>query len=336
MLLAGVLTAPRSACADEPMRIVVVRTEGGSTTAIRLEAELRSLGLIVVTKPTKEEVSSRASLEQAARNENAIAAVQVIAHGTRAELWIVDRVTGKTVLREVATAGSSRGTTDDTIAVGVAELLRASLMETRAATSQKYGDYPAGPETSELLAPVLEATQEPRSTRAWLALGVLMELGPRGIGPSVGAHVMAGVRGADMLGLEVLAGTILAPAVIETSAGKASVTSQWFGSGGTIDWENRANWLSGRLGFGIVAAHTESRAQEVTPTFAGFTDATWSAGPYLHGGPAFGSGAFRLRLDTGVLFLLKAPTIHFAKDAVGTWGAPALFVSINVEGLVLD
>src|SRR5262245_7191609 len=92
----GALLGARSASADEEApRIVFVRDDGESTTSRRLEAELRSLGLTVIARSTSGGANAHVHLEQAARSERAIAAVQVIAHGTRAELWLVDRVTGK-------------------------------------------------------------------------------------------------------------------------------------------------------------------------------------------------------------------------------------------------
>src|SRR5689334_14221373 len=123
-------------------RIVLATTDAASTTSRRLQAELASMGLEVVVTVLPSAVESRAAIERAARSANAMAAIYVVAQGMRAELWIVDRVTNKTVIREIVATESSRGNADDAIAVGVAELLRASLLEVETKRPAQ-GEYPA-------------------------------------------------------------------------------------------------------------------------------------------------------------------------------------------------
>lgn len=331
LLALSALSTSRSG-AEEALRVVVIRDEKESTTSRRLEAELRSLGLVVISRAFSGPRNTHTQLEQAARGEGAIAAVQVIAQGTKVELWIADRVTNKTVLREIAIESQNRNRTDDSIAVGVAELLRASLMEVNAPT-QARGAYASTPELRELGYAQSAANQGDQHARFWLNLGAGAELGIRGIGPSMLAQARAGWTPERGFGLELLGGLTLIPALIERSTGRARLSSEWLGGAATFSWSSRnSNW-STRAGVGILGVHVRARGENAVAPLTAVTETATSAGPYVHGGPAFGSDSFRIRLNAGALVLLTPPTIHFAQETVGLWGAPSLFVDLGVEGV---
>jgi hypothetical protein len=322
----------RVASAEETLRIVVVRADAESTIAKRLEGELRSLGLVVVAKPMPEGGKSRAELEDLARRENAIAAVQVIAHGTRAELWIADRVTDKTVFREIVTTSRSGDRADDTIAVGVAELLRASLMEVNAPSGAAHAQ-PLTPKIRELGYSGTKFAASANLSTPWLALGSGIEAGARGAGLSMVVQAAAGFQTLGGFGFEGFIGMTLVPAVLDNVAGKASLTARWFGAAGTLEFVERGAALSGRAGLGMAAVRLEARGERASLPFTTTTEASWSAGPYLHGGPALSAGWLRLRLDGSALLLLRAPTIRFGDEAVAVWGGPALFLTLGFEAL---
>jgi len=314
------------------LRIVLVTSEPESTTSKRLEAELRSLGLTVITTSLTEDVAPGARLEQIARGQNAIGAVRVIAHGTGAELWIADRVTNKTVLREIVTVGHSPDGADDSIAVGVAELLRASLMEVNAPVRNR-GEYPPTPKIRDLAYTQAGTGPLGNSSRFWLALGSGLELGLRGVGLSLAGHAAAGWQAPIGIGIEVIAGTTIVPAVVERAEGRATLSSQWLGVTGIFGWEPRGSNVSARAGLGMMGVRIQASGERAVAPLTSATDATWSLGPYLHAGPALGFGSFRVRLDAGALVLLNSPTVRFADEAVAVWGEPALFLTLGVEAI---
>jgi hypothetical protein len=329
----GVLATCLSS-ADEALRVVVLRGEEGSTTTSRrLEAELRSLGLVVISRAFSGPRDTHALLEQAARREGAIAAVRVIAQGTKAELWIADRVTNKTVLREISIESQDRNRADDSIAVGVAELLRASLMEVNA-PSQRRGAYASTAALRELGYAPSERSSADDDVRFWLNLGVGAELGVRGVGPSMLGQARAGWTSERGFGLELFGGVTLIPALIERPTGRARLSSQWFGAAATFDWSHRnSNW-SARTGMGVLGVHVRARGENAARPLTSVTETATSAGPYVYAGPAFGSNSFRLRLNAGALVLLTPPTVRFAEETVARWGAPSLFLDLGVEGVI--
>lgn len=107
-------------------KILLVDDADTRPVGVRLRAELVSLGFEVELAPAPEVEPSRASLEQAAREAGAVAALRVRASRAGVEVWVMDRVTSKTVLREVVFTG---GDDEGLVAVRAVELLRASLLE---------------------------------------------------------------------------------------------------------------------------------------------------------------------------------------------------------------
>jgi len=326
----GIVAHLEPASAAEVLRIVLAASEPESTTSKRLEAELRSLGLTVITTYLADDAASRARLEQMARSQSAIGAVRVTAYGTKAELWIVDRVTNKTVLREIVTEGDSLDSADDSIAVGVAELLRASLIEANT-PSRHRGDYPPTPKIRELAYVPTEARSNRNASNFWLGIGSGMELGVRGVGVSLGGQAAVGWQAPMGLGIEAIGGTTIVPAVLQRPEGEASLTSQWFGAAGTFGWEPRGSNVSARAGLGVMGVRIQAAGDKAASPLTSITDATWAVGPYLHAGPALGLGSFRIRLDAAALMLLNSPQVRFADEAIAVWGAPALFLTLGVE-----
>jgi hypothetical protein len=97
----------------------------------------------------------RASLEEAAAGPEVEAVVAILgggstdASGNSAELWVIDRVTGKTVVRRVPTpAGSTHGA--EVLSIRAMELLRASFLEVALSASHapKAAEQPPAPPPS--------------------------------------------------------------------------------------------------------------------------------------------------------------------------------------------
>jgi hypothetical protein len=314
--------------AREGDRVVLVTTDATSTTSQRLQAELKTLDLEVIVTVVPSTVESRAATERAARSGNALAAIEVVAQGKRAKLWVVDRVTAKAVVREIVAPDASRDTADDAIAVGIAELLRASLLEVAAAKKSASDEAPA-------TAPVPQVARSPESmsddrSRFWIAVGSGAELGVRGTGPSVPATAAIGWQAANGLGLEAIAGTTLSPAKIERLEGSAEVSSRWVGAGGTFQWAPRGSSVTGRIGVGMAAVRLETSGDAIS-SLVSRTSAAWDFGPYLHAGPALGSSSLRMRLDLAILLTMRNARIRFAEERVATWGQPAFFATLAVE-----
>ncbi len=116
---------------SEAPRILLLVDDQAEALKVRLQAELAALGFLVVVADEPMLVTSRENLELAARKADAVAALRVRPSTRGVEVWVTDRVTGKTVLREVvlSDASSSHAEQAALVSVGAVELLRASLLE---------------------------------------------------------------------------------------------------------------------------------------------------------------------------------------------------------------
>ncbi len=153
--LAVLLVAGIAAAATAPVpRVVLVRPPAAppavTEALVRLRGELLAAGFEaeVVEQPLGGDV--RDSLERLlppnGSSATALVAVVASAEPGSAELWVIDRVTGKTVVRRVnaGTAGASRAA--EVLAVRAVELLRASFLELAVAPpSEAAPPAPAAP-----------------------------------------------------------------------------------------------------------------------------------------------------------------------------------------------
>lgn len=133
MVLAFLLLSFSAAFArgEQPPRIaaLVLPTNAAMTTRIR--AELAAAGFELRLSEPRSWPPSRAEIAELARKEQAIAGLALISNENTIEIWIVDRVTGKIVVRVLASKPGERSEQDqvDLVAICTVETLRATLME---------------------------------------------------------------------------------------------------------------------------------------------------------------------------------------------------------------
>jgi hypothetical protein len=319
------------AAAEEALRIVVVSSDPDSTRARRLTAELRSLGLTVVSMPAGGDVSPELALPRIARTEHAIAAVQLVTVGSKEQVWIADRVTNKIVVRELARNTQRPDQTDDSIAVGVAELLRASLMEVNS-ESRARGEHAATQQVRQLAYPVPMPTTPGSSV--WAAAHGGVQPGLRGAGSAWLVRGSLAWRTDDGVSLEALLAATVSPGSIEDTAGTAQVSNQWVGIGAGLEWPPRPAPWRAQMGIAIVGNRLVARGEQALLPWIAATETNYSPAVYVHGGPTFNHGSYQFGLDLGVLVLSAPATIHLAEQQAAVWGAPAVHVLLGVASRV--
>jgi hypothetical protein len=328
--LGGLAGEPAVAAEQEP-RVIVISSDPDSTRSRRLAAELRSLGLSVVSIPPVTDAAPDVALPELARRERAMAAVQIVTLALKEQVWIADRVTNKTVMRELPRSPLRPDQTDDSIAVGVAELLRASLMEVNS-ESQARGDYAPTPRVRELAYP--SAIRAGATSSVWVAAFAGVQPGLRGTGSAWIAQGGAAWRTSTGLGLEAFVAATLSSSSVAGPAGAAQLSSQWVGVGPRLEWPAQSGRLCGEVGIAIVGSRVVARGEGVLPPFIAAREIGYSPGLYLHGGPAFGVDRFQLRLNVGVLFLSSPAIIYLANQRAAVWGAPAAHLTLGIAGRV--
>jgi hypothetical protein len=336
----------------QPRVLIVIDESSGAAglpdrqgAVVQLRAELETAGFEVVVQRSGAADSARA-LDQAAHDADAFAAITVfdIAGGISGDVWVTDRVTGKTLLRRVEA-------TDDEasriVALRAVELLDASLVELdlprpRAATttettagSSDSSSEPVANEQSRAspdesaAAPVEGHVEslpdEPAEELSpWaLAVGMAALGGPGGLRPSVAPAVIFGARFGKVLGGEVaFVGPVRGR--LRADVGSATVDQEL----GMIRLRAEP-WSSERRfsGFALagIGVYRLGGVGWSSSPYAGATDRAWASGAAAGlGGRARLTRALALVVRADGFFVVPRPAVRFSEAPVARAPAPGL------------
>ncbi|RYE83686.1 MAG: hypothetical protein EOO75_19020 [Myxococcales bacterium] len=302
--------------------MLILAEDADESVARRLEAELEMLGLrAVLERPDDRDGESvHRSLPALARQRRAMAALRLVPSEGRVQLWLSDRVTGKTTLREVSMPSGPDAA--ELLALRAVELLRASLLELRIVV-RPGGEIPA-PVAAERLA----GPSESWTPSVWL--GPALAWSPGGTGASL--HPLLGLRWLldGRIGPEVLALLPMGSTRLASAEGSAEVSRLVVSAGLRVEFPLSARTaLSFGAGGGLASLTTEGAARD---GYVGTTSTTRSA--LLHG--AFGASVaptknLRLGLETLAAATSSRHVIAFAGRPVGSWGRPLLVGALVAE-----
>ena len=317
VFVASMLTA-WSARAD---RVLVIEDTEMKRFGARVRAELRALGFEVETIEAAD-APSRVSLEDAARAAGVVAALRLRPSRSGVEVWVMDRVTAKTVLREVVL---SQGDDESAVALGAVELLRASLLEVEEPHFTPR-EVPPSPAIQRLV----PSQSEPRG-RLSLALGPALAVSPGGLGVTPHVDLWARARIAEPFegGLRLLAPTI--PAVVDAREGRSTITLSSAALAADAVLLPAASALRVRtgVGVGVLWVHMEGTGAQA---FVGRGDDVVSAFTFVHVAPTIALGpSLRLFADATVGLADPRPVVVFAERKVAGWGQPAILTTLGIE-----
>jgi len=166
ILLAALVTLMtlRTAAAST---VVLVHPQSPTATTeeaiVRVHGELVSAGFNVEVAPSLSLGNTLVALEQAAKAPGVDAVLAILGDASPdfIELWVVDRVTGKTTIRRLPNPGVSDRAAEG-LAIRALELLRASLLEI-AMASDNSPHVPTPPPVARLM----EEALDPHTTARW-------------------------------------------------------------------------------------------------------------------------------------------------------------------------
>jgi hypothetical protein len=299
----------------------------------RTKAELGAAGFDVVVRPLVDASNPRPALEEAARETNAFAAVAIsTASGSAAaDIWVTDRLTGKTLIRSVDVRDVGAESRASALAIRAVELLRASLVEAihpppPPATVPAPAPAPIPDDVSEWMA---DPVDSPLAGFA-LEIGGALLHGFDDLGPA-GSPLLRLSYGADL----GLAGrlTVAGPAFGARPEGPygSAVVRQEMATlelvyAPPVDWWGVQPLAS--AGFG--AYHLHARG-ELEPPFVGQTDEVWSLAV------RFGVGlGYRFHpdvmalLDAELVLVVPRAVVTMAGEPIASAGAPSLSSSLGV------
>lgn len=310
------------AAAARADRILLIEDPETRSIAARLRAELTSLGFDVEVRPADTSAPAREHLEDEARSAGAVAALRVRPSRSGVEVWVMDRLTSKTVLREVVLA---EGQDESVVAIGAVELLRASLLEVEMPAFVPKEIEP----TPALKRLVPQRVPAPHALS--IALAPALAASPGGVGATSQLDVWGRLRMNDNFALGVRVLTPVVPAIVEGPEGRASVTLA--SASFVLDALLLAPGALVRprfgLGGGALWSHMEGTA---AGGFVGRGDDVFSAIWFVHAGAAVrASHDVAFFFDASSVIASPRPVVAFADRGVAHWGQPAFIFSLGIE-----
>ena len=296
---------------------------------LRLVAEFEALGLrAVVVEPA--EPPSRDTLEAMARHEGAIAAIRAVPSERGAEVWVADRVTGKTVIREMV-GGSDTPDGEAALALRVVELLRASLLEASSLPTSA-GEVPATAEIdAKLQVPVPGAPIErpPLTVRLSLAPAVLAS--PGGFPPTASLDFGLTWMPGEHVGFSVFAAIPLTSARITRAEGNIDLSVPLLGAALRFAFNPAVSRLRPFVDLGVA----DVWIQTIDIASAGFLASSPSANtaaPFARIGVTWElMSTLRLRADVLVSAIVQGVSIQADGRDIASWGRPLVLSCAGVD-----
>jgi hypothetical protein len=301
------LLAPLATAVDGDPRVVILRPERTDPeldrALIYLEGELTAAGFAVTIVAVSEPVTPKV-LREVGEEREAFATLTVLRSNgnTTADVWIGDRVTGKTSVRTLATTASERS--GRILALRAVDLLKTSLAEA--------DQQPTPPPEIVGVAPASEVPREVRvfaersPPRASLRVHAAGLGWPPPFAPAVGPELGVALRVAPRVELRVV-GLTLSGAVVESEVGKVRLGEQF-----ALAELGVAIWHTPAAGFSLVGGagvHRIAVAGEARPPYFGERDAT--VGFVASAGPELG-----LVASQNARFVVGARAVTVAPDPV--------------------
>lgn len=158
-------------------------------TLVRLHGELTSVGFAteIIDGPSGDGMrvrESRAWLEQLAAHRGVDAVVAIVGDVSpdSVEVWVIDKVTGKSVVRTVPFEPKA-ARASETLAIRAIELLRSSFLEIDLAGSAQRGQHPAPPPTVVHFVEMEQRTQ--RNEHLGVGVGATTIMSLDGVGTAL-------------------------------------------------------------------------------------------------------------------------------------------------------
>jgi hypothetical protein len=247
------------------------------------------------------------------------------ANGAFADVWISDRLTGKTVVRRIEVGAGPNATA--VLAIRALELLRASLLEVAARGSPSEPPMSAPSDVMKWIAPALPAAPAtPLLRGSALGLGALAIHGVDGIGLAVGPTVGISRGIGPWFVRATLAGPLVGPE-LHTAKGSATIRQEMAAL--AVGWASDPRPLGGYawIGAGGFDLHTDgSAASPYRGTSGGVASFLWTAGI---GGLVRLGPRIALTAEVTAVFLDPRPIVVIAGRDAGSAGAPSVGASLG-------
>ncbi len=297
---------------------------------VRVRGELISEGFQVEVMEGVQGTESRGGLEQLAEAHKADAVVAVLGDEApdSVEVWVVDKVTEKTVVRRIPFKPQSDHA-PKTFAIHTLELLRASFLEIDLRLGGRPGEAKSVP--PEIARFVDNEKPSSRGGRFGVEVGGAAVIGFSDVGPAILPVMRLGWAIRPALVAQATMAGYGSHLSVQNDIGSAQVAEEFAVLGA------RYRFLLGRrlrptLSLSAGALHTRVEAQaQANSAYQGGGAALWSF--LLDGGAGMGGALaeqFEITLAAHVQIANPYPAIRFAKSVVATSTRPSLLFILTI------
>ena len=299
---------------------------------VRMHGELVSAGFDVQITASTPGADPRASLEQTASGNNVDAVVALLGDVSpgSVEVWVIDRVTGKSVVRRIPNQPESNRAAE-ILAIRAIELLRASLLEIAMAGSGEPVVVPKPPPVA-VTRFVDRALDSRRDSRWAIEVGGSGVASFDGVGPALLPMVRLDLALGSYVLIRATAAGLGTRARVQAQSGWADLAEQF----GLIEAGVRLRprrRLQPFVSLGAGAQHTsaEGRASASSLYYQGHTAGRWAfladAGAGLRLSLVH---HFEIALEVHAQLAQPYPAVRFLGAQVATSGRPDLLPSLTL------
>jgi hypothetical protein len=335
-LFSGGASAAAAPAPLPPPKVILVRPPAApaavSEALVRLRGELVAAGFDAQVVEQALGVDVRGSLEKLSPASDgaatALVAVVASAEPGSAELWVIDRVTGKTVVRRVNAGATDPPRMAEVLSVRAVELLRASFLELAIATPPNNDAPPSAPAVERWATATLEEADWTWAVEAGGGTAYAVD-GPWNV-------ILSVARIERALGQRFCARVSFAglgtSARVDTPQGYAGL-SQTIVLAEIIARFRRGRRLEPLLSLGAGTLRLAADSHEAAP-FVAVSGARWGAAGDVGVGLRIPlrRHRFELGVEAHALFAQPYPTVQFLGNEVAHAGRPSLIGSVTLLG----
>lgn len=306
--------------------------------ARRIRAELQMASFEVVVVPLDPGAEPRQGVEFAGIDPRPIATVAIVRLENRpaVDVWVSDRVTGKTLVKRLAVGRRADAETTSSLAIHAVELLRASLLEMRTQSGRRDaggaadGTSPVPHEVTEWVDhAILAESPKPLFERPSVAVAAATLYSSPAMGPAFAPMLRVSVGAANGVAGRL---AVVGPgfgAELRGPKGTASVRQEL--ALAELVYAPSRRWLVPTVSAGMGGYHLYLQGDSTDPAYRGVSNHLWAfvADVGLGLVARVGPGA-AISLDVHGLVTQPAARVAIGDTSIATVGRPSLLASLGL------
>jgi hypothetical protein len=302
---------------------------------VRIEGELTAAGFDVVIVATAPDEAPQAAIERASET-HAPAAIIGVFGGSLAgmELWVADRLTGKSVVRRLNASGESGTRASEILAIRAAEQLSASLIELDLAPKPaKVAPAAAAPPIISAAKPEAalgtDRLAKPSHFRAELGIGSLFSF--EGAGPTVTPIARLSWLALPSWELRLTGASLGSRSSIASPSGAATFSQDLLLAEGVFS-PSKPDRLGLMASLGVGTLHVDVEGSG-NASVQGLDTSTWVAAVDAGVGLCYRRAAgMGFALEGHAVFTDPYPVVRLLDETQVTMGRPTIFATAALTG----